>query len=96
MSTPGEAIAMEIAENVASLRDIPMAEWCGNPEGDAARAGLIALAEAGADVYAYRSASGRWNVWFLNERLTPAELVIRMGQENGWLSRIVKKASEDV
>ena len=98
-----EARAAVIAEHVASLRDIPLAEWCGNDEGDATRAALIALAEAGAEVYGYLSASGRhWNVWVIDERVTPHDLVIRAGpsfpqsggqsaQDSAWLRRIGKR-----
>lgn len=71
-----ELLAYTIARNTESIAAIPIGEWCGNPEGDAAREALLMLARGGADVYAYRSASGRhWNIWFDHERFTPNELI---------------------
>ena len=80
--------AYTIRRNVASIAAIPLSEWCGNPEGDATRAALLALAESGADVYAYQPAglSRRWNVWFMSERLSVADLVY--GPANAWLRRL--------
>ena len=56
--------ALTIAENVASLRAIPDSEL---PDADA-RAALIALAEAGHDVYAYTPVGyDRHTIWIRPE-----------------------------
>jgi len=84
--------AYTIRRNVASIAAIPLSEWCGNPEGDATRAALLALAESGADVYAYTASGHRgqhWNIWFLSERLSVADLVY--GPANAWLRRLAPK-----
>lgn len=62
-----DASAQERAENVASLRAVPASAFSADPQlAESARAGLIALAEAGHECYAYQPASGehdRWIIW---------------------------------
>ncbi|HEU5343161.1 MAG TPA: hypothetical protein VFU60_02345 [Ktedonobacterales bacterium] len=74
------ARAAEIAENVESLRAIPEQEL---PDADA-RAALIALAEAGHEVYAYTPLGYAAHVIWLRPaypsqdgRMTPAEWIAR-------------------
>lgn len=50
-----------IGENVRWLQIAPLID-------EAFRKRLIALAEAGLDVYAYQSAAGKWNLWVMENR----------------------------
>lgn len=77
------AHAAEARENIASIRAIPQDEL---PDAEA-RATLVALAEAGYDVYAYRPLGlARHVIWIRPEwpyqdgRMTPAEWMARYRQ----------------